>query len=169
MLMKATLRTAALATLLASTALPVFATTLNWARSSDVQTLDPHAYNHGVTNAFNHQIYEPLVARSDDGALVPVLATEWVNLTEDRTIWEVTLREGVTFHDGTPFEADDVAFSIERAQSDTSNMRGLVSSIASVEVVDPLTVRIHTNGVNPILFNNLIGYLATHGKDEIAF
>lgn len=156
MFLKSPIRATALALLMAGTALPAWATTLHWARSSDVQTLDPHAYNHGVTNAFNHQIYETLVIRNDEGELVGSLATAWSNLADDPTIWEVSLREGVTFHDGTPLEADDVVFSIERAQSATSNMRGLVSSIASVEVVDPLTLRIHTNGVNPILFNNLI-------------
>ena len=151
-----TLRIGLLAALLAGTALPAMAATLKWARASDVQTLDPHAYNEGYTHAFNHQIYEPLVARSDDGELIGVLATSWENLAATPSVWEFKLRAGVTFHDGTPFEADDVAFSIERALSETSNVKSLVSSIEKVEVVDPLTVRLHTKGVNPILANNLI-------------
>ncbi|MCK9553874.1 hypothetical protein [Aquamicrobium sp.] len=84
------LATAAVAALMA--AAPVSAETLNWARGSDVQTLDPHAYNEGITHAFNHQIYEPLVARSDDGKLIGVLATEWKMLPDEPGIWEFTLR-----------------------------------------------------------------------------
>ena len=151
------LKAVAVGTLSLLVSVPVLhAETLRWARASDVQTLDPHAYNEGITHTFNHQIYEPLVRRSDDGELVPVLATEWQKLDSDPTVWEFKLREGVTFHDGTPFEADDVKFSILRAKSETSNVASLVASISEVEVVDPLTVRLHTKGVNPILVNNLI-------------
>ncbi|MFT4014427.1 MAG: ABC transporter substrate-binding protein [Paracoccus sp. (in: a-proteobacteria)] len=150
------LRAGLVAMLLAGTALPLHAETLNWARASDVQTLDPHAYNENITHAFNHQIYEPLVARSDDGKLIPVLATEWQNLADDPTIWEFKLRPGVTFHDGTPFEADDVVFSFERALSDTSNMRSLLASVDRVEAVDAGTVRVHTKGPSPLLVNNLV-------------
>jgi peptide/nickel transport system substrate-binding protein len=83
---------------LVATALPAAAETLNWARASDVQTLDPHAYNEGITHAFNHQIYEPLVARSDDGKLMGVLATEWKMLPDQTDIWEFKLRPNVTIH-----------------------------------------------------------------------
>ncbi len=154
--MKLSIRAGLVALMMAGTALPAMAETLNWARASDVQTLDPHAYNEGITHTFNHQIYEPLVARSDDGELTPVLAVSWENIESDPTIWEFKLREGVTFHDGATLEADDVVFSFERAMSDTSNVRSLLASVERVEAVDPLTVRIHTNGVNPLLVNNLI-------------
>ncbi|SFU19087.1 ABC transporter substrate-binding protein [Mesorhizobium sp. YR577] len=150
------LRAGLVALMMAGTALPALAETLNWARASDVQTLDPHAYNEGITHTFNHQIYEPLVARSDIGELTPVLAVSWENLKDQPSIWEFKLRDGVTFHDGTAFEADDVVFSIERAMTDTSNVRSLLSSIDRVEAVDPLTVRIHTQGVNPLLVNSMI-------------
>jgi peptide/nickel transport system substrate-binding protein len=61
----------------------------------------------------------------------------------------------VKFHDGAAFTAADVAFSIERARADTSDMRSLLSSVASVSVVDELTVRIRTKGPDPLLPNNL--------------
>lgn len=154
--MTVSIRAGFMALMMAGTAFPAMAETLNWARASDVQTLDPHAYNEGITHTFNHQIYEPLVARSDDGKLTSVLAVSWENLQSDPSIWEFKLRDGVTFHDGTALEADDVAFSFERAMSDTSNVRSLLSSVDRVEVVDPLTVRVHTKGVNPLLVNNLI-------------
>jgi peptide/nickel transport system substrate-binding protein len=131
------------------------AETLRWARSADNLTMDPHAQNSGPTHVFNHQIYEPLVIRDVDGSLRPTLATEWGISEEDDTIWEFTLREDVVFHNGNPFTADDVAFSIERAQAETSNMRELVASIREVEVVDDHTVRFHTDGPDPILIDKL--------------
>lgn len=148
------LATAAVAALMAAT--PVSAETLNWARGSDVQTLDPHAYNEGITHAFNHQIYEPLVARSDDGKLIGVLATEWKMLPDQPEIWEFTLRPDVTFHDGAPFTADDVVFSIQRAMSDTSNVRSLLTAVDVVTAPDEHTVRIATKGASPLLVNNLV-------------
>lgn len=148
------LATAAVAALMA--AAPVSAETLNWARGSDVQTLDPHAYNEGITHAFNHQIYEPLVARSDDGKLIGVLATEWKMLPDEPGIWEFTLRPDVAFHDGAPLTADDVVFSIQRAMSDTSNVRSLLTAVDAVTAPDEHTVRIATKGVSPLLVNNLV-------------
>jgi peptide/nickel transport system substrate-binding protein len=148
------------ASLLATAALAVGtgaagAETLRWARSADNLTMDPHSQNSGPTHQFNHQIYEPLVIRDADGTLRPTLATEWGISEDDDTIWEFTLREGVVFHNGNDFTADDVKFSIERAQAETSQMRELVRSITEVEIVDDHTVRFHTDGPNPILIDNL--------------
>lgn len=146
------------ATLLATTVLVAAgaeAETLRWARSADNLTMDPHSQNSGPTHAFNHQIYEPLVIRESDGSLRPTLATEWGISEDDDAVWEFTLREGVTFHNGEDFTADDVVFSIERAQADTSNMKELVASIVEVEAVDEHIVHMRTDGPNPILIDNL--------------
>src|SRR5918997_3870559 len=86
--------------------------------------------------------------------MVPALATSWT-LTSDPSVWEFKLRPNVRFHDGAAFTAADVAFSIERARADTSDMRSLLSSVESVSVVDDLTVRIRTKGPDPLLPNNL--------------
>ncbi|MFT4000362.1 MAG: ABC transporter substrate-binding protein [Rhizobium sp.] len=146
---------AVLAVVLAAAA-PAYAETLKWARASDVQTLDPHAYNEGITHAFNQQIYEPLVARSDDGKLIGVLATEWQMLPDHPDTWEFKLRPNVTFHDGAPFTPDDVVFSFQRAMAPTSNMRSLLNAVDSVTVKDDHTVQIKTKGVSPLLVNNLV-------------
>ncbi len=148
------------ASLLATAALAVgagaaSAETLRWARSADNLTMDPHSQNSGPTHVFNHQIYEPLIIRDVDGSLRPTLATEWGISEDDDTVWEFTLREGVVFHNGNDFTAEDVAFSIERAQKPTSNMKELVASIREVEVVDDHTVRFHTDGPDPILIDKL--------------
>lgn len=133
----------------------VEARTVRWARSLDAQTLDPMSANIGPTTALAHQMYEPLVHRGYDGKLVPTLATEWRNLTNDPTVWEVKLRPGVKFHDGSDFTADDAVFSFDRARSPNSDFRGLITSIEAVTKVDAHTIRIKTKAPNPLLFENL--------------
>jgi len=130
------------------------AETLRWARAGDSLTLDPHAQNEGPTHALAHQIMEPLVIRDMTGAMVPALATEWGPKEGDPNVWVFTLREGVTFHDGAAFTAEDVVFSFERAMTPDSGMKELLSSIAAVRAVGDYTVEFETNGPNPILPSN---------------
>lgn len=144
------------ATLAASTVLaaPAYAQTFKWARGQDATTLDPHAQNSGQNFGVLHQIYEPLVHRDLQSKIVPALAVSW-GITSDPTVWEFKLRPNVKFHDGSAFNADDVVFSLQRAMGETSDMRGLLTSVEKVEKVDDLTVRIKTKGPNPLLVNNL--------------
>ncbi len=72
-----TLGTAMLAAGLLTSAALVQAETVRWARSADVTTLDPHVFNTGTNFVLMHQMYETLVNRTNDGKLVPLLATEW--------------------------------------------------------------------------------------------
>ena len=131
------------------------AETVRWARASDALTLDPHSQNQGVTHNFAHHIYETLVDRDVSGALQPRLATEWAIKEGDPTTWVFKLREGVTFHDGAAFTAEDVVFSLDRARSDKSNMRQLHVGIDSVTAVDDLTVEVKMVGPSPLYPNNL--------------
>ena len=96
------------------------AKTLKLARSGDALTMDPHAQNEGPTHNVNHQLYEPLVRRHIGGDLIPTLATSW-KITSDATVWEIKVRTGVKFHDGTDFTAEDVAFSLNRASAPSSD------------------------------------------------
>lgn len=137
--------------LLATAALPVQAeNTIRWSSQGDAMTLDSHAQNEGMTLAMAQQIYEPLVNRTKNMILEPALAVSW-GLTQDSTVWEFKLREGVAFHDGRPFSADDVVFSFERALKPTSDMKDIIGTVQSVVAVDDFTVRIRTEGPNPIL------------------
>ena len=104
------------------------ARSLKWARTGDALTLDPHAQNEGPTHNLMHQIYEPLLIRDASGKVLPTLALSWA-VTSDPTVWEFKLRQGVKFHNGNAFTADDVVFSLERARQPTSDMKGLLSSI----------------------------------------
>ena len=130
------------------------ARSLKWARTADSLTLDPHAQNEGPTHNLLHQIYEPLLIRDASGKVLPTLAVSW-KVTSDPAVWEFKLRQGVKFHNGNPFTADDVVFSLDRARQPTSDMKGLLSSIETVSKVDDYKVLIKTKGPNPLLPNYL--------------
>lgn len=146
---------AVLAAVMAIMAAPVSAETLRWARAGDALTLDPHAQNEGPTHTIRHQMYEPLIIRDTTGAFEPALATEWAPSSEDPNIWVFKLREGVKFHDGSEFTAEDVVFSFERAKQPNSDMKELIGSIMEVRAVDDFTIEMVTDGPNPILPSNL--------------
>jgi peptide/nickel transport system substrate-binding protein len=136
---------AALAALAA--AVPVDAKTLRWANRGDLQTTDPHSQNEGLTNNVNSLVYEFLVDRDKQLKLQPRLAVSWQKL--DDTTWRFKLRPGVKFHDGTPFTADDVVFSFERARADTSQLRAYANAAGIPKKIDDLTVEFTTRGPNP--------------------
>lgn len=141
--------------LMASTAMGASADTLRWARAGDSLTLDPHAQNEGPTHTLAHQIYEPLIIRDMTGAFQAALATDWAPKAGDPNVWVFNLRQGVTYHDGAAFTAEDVVFSINRAKSEDSDMKELLNSITEVRAVDDFTVEMVTDGPNPILPSNL--------------
>ena len=143
------------AALLVTTAAGASAETLRWARAGDSLTLDPHAQNEGPTHTLAHQIYEPLIIRDMEGQFQAALATAWAPSETDPNVWVFELREGVTYHDGSDFTAEDVVFSINRAKSENSNMKELLSSIVEVRAADDYTVEFVTDGPNPILPANL--------------
>ncbi len=103
------------------------AKTFRWASQGDILTLDPHAQNEGLTIAASSYVYEPLVDYDKDFNLVPSLAVSWEQ--NDPNTWRFKLREGVKFHDGAPFSADDVVFSIERAMAPTSHFKAYVNGV----------------------------------------
>src|SRR5882724_970444 len=119
------------------------ARTVKWARGADALTLDPHAQNEGPTIAFGNQVYEALIARDNANKLIPGLAVSW-KLVEP-TVWELKLREGVKFHGGEDFSADDVVFSYQRALQPTSDYKGYLANTKEIAKVDANTVRLVTN------------------------
>jgi len=144
---------AALAAALGLAALSADAVTLRWAGRGDMQTTDPHSQNEGLTNNINSLIYEFLVDRDKQLGLVPALAESWTQVNP--TTWRFKLRPGVRFHDGTPFTADDVVFSYERAKADSSQLRAYANAAGTPRKIDDLTVEFVTNGPNPIMLEHL--------------
>ncbi|MDO5623942.1 MAG: ABC transporter substrate-binding protein [Pseudomonadota bacterium] len=136
---------------LALCALPLVAQAANLrvATQGDALSMDPHSLAEAVQLSFTGNVYEPLVTRDQNLKLVPALATEWT--LRSPNVWRFALRQGVKFHDGTPFTADDVLFSIRRAQGDGSDMRTQVASIRAVRKIDAHTIELETSAPNPIL------------------
>jgi peptide/nickel transport system substrate-binding protein len=134
------------------------AETIRWARVGDALTLDPHSANEGPTSTLLHHIYETLVRRDLDGSLKPRLATEWFIHPDDPTVWVFKLREGVKFHDGADFTAEDVVASVTRVTSETSDFKGLHTAVAGAEAVDDYTVHIKMNGPSPLYVQNLTNF-----------
>ena len=128
------------------------AQTLRWASQGDAQTLDPHSQNELLTNAINGQVYETLVNRDKQLGIEPVLATEWQQTTP--TQWRVKLRPNVKFHDGTPFTADDVVFSVQRAREGTSDIKAYANALGEPKKIDALTVEFNLPAVNPIFLQH---------------
>ncbi|MDR7272309.1 peptide/nickel transport system substrate-binding protein [Pelomonas saccharophila] len=125
------------------------AQTLRWSSQGDMQTTDPHSQNEVMTNSLNNQVYETLTRRGKDLAAGPALATEWTQVTP--LIWRFKLRPGVKFHDGTPFTADDVVFSMQRLRDENSPQRVYANAVGSPKAVDPLTVVFTLDKPNPIV------------------
>ena len=147
------IRAAVLAAALAMGATLPQAKTFRYSSQGDIVTIDPHAQNEGFTNAFLDHIYEPLVTRGRDLKVEPCLAVSWQQVSP--TSVRFKLRPNVKFHDGTPFSADDVVFSIQRALADTSNFKPYLAGVKEARKVDDLTVDIITEGPAPVLVPQL--------------
>ena len=147
------LRKIILALALAGLAIQADAVTLRWANRGDLQTTDPHSQNEGLTNNVNQLVYEFLVCRDKQLNLEPCLAVSWQQTSP--TVWRFKLRPGVKFHDGTPFTADDVVFSFQRAAEQTSQLRVYSNASGVPKKIDDLTVEFTTNGPNPIELEHL--------------
>ncbi len=145
----------ALSLLLASAA---SAETFRWAGNTDPQTMDPHAVNSAPVLGFLNNVYEGLVRRGKDMTVEPALATAWEPIGDGEG-WRFSLREGVTFHDGSAFTAEDVLFSYQRASNELSDTRSWFSPVSDVVVVDEFTVDIMTTAPNPIFPDSIANWM----------
>ena len=121
------------------------------AQGVDPSTLDP--MNHQETPVSNVavNIFDTLLERDQELNVVPLLAESYRNIAP--TTWEFKLRRGIKFHNGEPFDAEAVKFSLERLVDPNLKMRGAspFAPLSRVEIVDSHTVRIHTKAPWPIL------------------
>jgi len=127
--------------------------------SVDVESMDPFFVNQAAGWSVVHALFDHLVERDFDSNIVPGLALSWTVV--DTATLEFVLREGVTFHNGEPFTAESVKFSVERmlAEEGTPN-RAKFTSIDSVEIVDDYTVRLILNRPDGTLLDSLTSRLA---------
>jgi peptide/nickel transport system substrate-binding protein len=120
-----------------------------FANQGDALSMDPHSLNESLQLSFTGNIYEPLIGRGKKLELVPALATDWKQTSP--TVWRFNLRKNVRFHDGTPFTADDVIFSYNRAKSGGSDVKTYVGSIKEITKIDDHTIDVVTSEPFPIL------------------
>jgi ABC-type transport system substrate-binding protein len=109
----------------------------------------------GVDYAQLHAVFDTLLSISpEDGELLPRLATEW---EADGESIVLHLRDDVTFQDGTPFDAEAVAFNLDRAKTDPdSNITGMLDAVESVDVVDDTTVELQLAEPRPLAVLQLL-------------
>jgi peptide/nickel transport system substrate-binding protein len=146
------------AALLLSLALPAFAQELRIGLKTEPSALDPQYHNLGPNNQIASHLFDPLVAKDAQQKPIPALALSWTTVGE--TVWEFKLRPGVTFSDGSPFTAQDVVFTFERASkvpNSPSPFTLITRQMTKLEIVDPLTLRISTASPAPLLPLDLSG------------
>jgi peptide/nickel transport system substrate-binding protein len=109
---------------------------------SEPNTFDPHMTLGRFSESFMSNVFDGLTLHDQDGALIPGLATSWEAL--DDNTWEFTLREGVIFHNGNPFNAESVKYTLDRVLDEERNapIRPLLANITNVEIIDDYTVQI---------------------------
>jgi peptide/nickel transport system substrate-binding protein len=125
--------------------------------AASTTSMDPQFYVVGPNSAMARNIFDGLVNQDSKQQIQPALAESWSII--DDTTWEFKLKPNVKFHDGSDFDADDVVASIKRvplaSTNSPSSFAAYVKAITEITAVDPLTVRIKTDGPTPLLLNNL--------------
>ena len=126
--------------------------TLTMAVGAPITSLDPHFHQLSPNNAVSDMIFDVLVATDAQARMIPGLATEWRAIGP--TTWEFKLREGVRFHNGSAFTAEDVAFTLQRlpnVPNAPSSFAAFSRPIVRIEIPDPLTIRLHTATPYPLM------------------
>lgn len=150
--MRAKLLGSALAAALSLWSASAMAAEVKMGIRTDPSSMDPHYHVYTPNSAVWRHIFDALTWTDSKTRLQPGLAVSHTPVGE--AVWEFKLRPNVTFHDGTPFTAEDVVFSLNRAPNvpnSPSSYRQYTKMIERVEMIDPLTVRIHTKGPAPTL------------------
>jgi peptide/nickel transport system substrate-binding protein len=168
-----TLRSAAFAAAISLSCVgsSAFAVDLRIGTQLKLMTLDPHFADLNENNSLLSHIYERLVNQDKQLHPQPGLALSWKRLS--KTEWEFTLREGVRFHDGSSFTAQDVIYSIERVRSflkpPSGGFQSYTQAIKSVTAPNPTTIVIETSSDVPTLPLSLSSlFIMPHKKEGFA-
>jgi len=132
------------------------ALTLRIGSQGDALSMDPHSLAETVQFSVTSNVYEGLVERNAEFKVAPALATRWQQTSP--TTWRFELRTGVLFHDRTPFTADDVIFSWQRARSEGSDVSSYVQPIRDIVRVNDHAIDIVTHAPFPILPEQLTNF-----------
>ncbi|MEP7260495.1 MAG: ABC transporter substrate-binding protein [Usitatibacter sp.] len=131
----------------------------------ELNTLDPHFFAAFPTNSSMQYFFDKLVEYGDKLEIKPSLATSWKFV--DNTTWEFKLKQGVVFHDGSAFTADDVIFTIERVPNvpnSPNSFAQFTRGIESMKKVDDTTLIIKTKAPNPQLLSDLANIFIISAK-----
>ena len=143
--------------LAAAIALPQVAgaQTLTVGLKAEPSSIDPHYHNLTPNNAFARDVFDRLIMPDHKQQLKPGLAISWEAI--DDLTWEIKLRQGVKFHDGSPFTADDVVFTFARAQNvpNSPSSFGTYLKGKTIKKIDDHTVHISTERPYPLMPNDL--------------
>lgn len=121
---------------------PSMGGTLRIGLNSDLTTMDPHLSTAAVDRQVYQSIYDPLVSLKPDLTLAPGLAEKW-EISPDGKTYTFTLRKGVKFHDGEPFDATAAKFNFDRMRTHPKSLRkGELADVTAADVVDEGTVKL---------------------------
>ena len=137
------------ATLALIGAMPAQAVTVKIATAFDPQTMDPHALALLYHSRIAFQVHESLLNRDEQFRIEPSLALSW-NQIDART-WRFKLRQGVIFHDGTPFTVDDAVFSIQRAMTPPSQRAFQLKGVIAAKKIDEQTMELALEAPDAVL------------------
>lgn len=123
--------------------------------ASEPTAMDPHFHNLGPNNAISYHLFDRLIAQDEKQRLSPGLAVSWQPI--DELTWEFKLREGVKFHDGSDFNADDVICTMERAPDVPNSPSGFGTYLKgkTFKKIDDYTVHISTETPYPLMANDI--------------
>jgi peptide/nickel transport system substrate-binding protein len=128
-------------------------------------SMDPHFLYLTTNLAYSAHVYAKLVRVDENSKRIPDLATSWKALND--TTWEFKLRQGVKFHDGSAFTAEDVVFSINRVPKVPNNptpYTAYTSRIIEMEIVDPYTIRFKLDKITASLPADLVKVVVVSKK-----
>ncbi len=146
----------ALITAVLALAAPAHAQELRIALAAEPTSIDPLYHTLNPNNQVARHIFDRLVHQDARQRLVPGLSLSWKPI--DETTWEFKLRPGVGFHDGAPLTAEDIIFSIDRADkvpNSPASFAIYTKAVKGIEVVDVLTLHIKTGTPYPLLPSDL--------------
>jgi peptide/nickel transport system substrate-binding protein len=126
---------------------------------AEPSSMDPHYHNLTPNNMMAKYTFDPLIKQDHKQNLKPGLAVSWKPISD--LTWEFKLRQGVKFHDGSPFTAEDVKFTLERAPNvpnSPSSFGRFINHVKKIEIVDPHTVRLTTADPFPLMATYMSGF-----------